>query len=362
MFCPYIAACWELAKCDVTATFGLMVKFQWMHPTQEPVSMVHEWLPQSPFWRGPSCQLETPTYSTYKGSSKSSTIEQKGPLYTPEESLEEYLQVSHPGYSNLTRHHEHYPQEPWRTRWPRKSNAEQSAPTIACDTRCASRQLVTTANWRYDVSQDWLWDACLLASVRWGTHKTSQCGHASLWRWRPWCGPSQGEGFSCEWICCKEDPHYCIRQSTRNSLEQDQVQRALWNSSRSCHKISLNQPWSRNLEIPWGFLARDVLCGLNCCLCHVRKHKLKALWKRKVWYETAQRTLHQKPSAKSGNGNLHGTESTTRVTQTSCSGRNSAICARNMGAHVLRTTSECPRYENGKKNLIPIQPRKAQRN
>ncbi len=62
-------------------------------------------------------------------------------------------------------------------------------------------------------------------------------------------------------------------------------------SSRSCHKTNNNQPWCKNLEIPWGSLAWDVLCRLNWGLCHARKYKLKVLRKSMVWYAIAQQTF-----------------------------------------------------------------------
>ncbi len=43
---------------------------------------------------------------------------------------------------------------------------------------------------RYDVPWDWLWDACQIAVVRWGSR--------------------------CKGFRSKEGPHYCIEQSTRN--------------------------------------------------------------------------------------------------------------------------------------------------
>ncbi len=137
------------------------------------------------------------------------------------------------------------PQEPWRSRWLQERDVEQSAPTHACHTHCASRQLGTTANWRYDVPCDWLQDACQMARVRWGT--------------------------SCKGFCSEEGPHYWIEPSSRNQLERDQVQRALGKLSRSCCQTSNNQPWFMSLEIPWGFLAWAVLCWLSGGLCHGRK-------------------------------------------------------------------------------------------
>jgi hypothetical protein len=43
---------------------------------------------------------------------------------------------------------------------------------------------------RYGVPWDWLWDACHVAGVRWGSR--------------------------CEGFCSKEGPHYCFEQSARN--------------------------------------------------------------------------------------------------------------------------------------------------
>ena len=67
----------------------------------------------------------------------------------------------------------------------------------------ASRPLRITAAQRYGVPRDWLWDACHLARVRWGTH--------------------------CKGYCGEEVTHYCIEQSARNPLNCEQVQRALGN-------------------------------------------------------------------------------------------------------------------------------------
>ncbi len=67
----------------------------------------------------------------------------------------------------------------------------------------ASRPLRITAAQRYGVPRDWLWDACHLARVCWGTR--------------------------CEGFCSLEGPHYHIEQSTRNPLECEQVCTALGN-------------------------------------------------------------------------------------------------------------------------------------
>ncbi len=107
------------------------------------------------------------------------------------------------------------PQEPGRTRRPQERDVEQSAPTHARHTPYASRQLGTTADWRYDVPQDWLWEACRMATVRWGTH--------------------------CKEFCSKEGLLYQMEWSAKNHLECDQVQRAPEKLSRSCRLTSNNQ-------------------------------------------------------------------------------------------------------------------------
>ncbi len=125
------------------------------------------------------------------------------------------------------------PQEPWRSRWLQERDVEWSAPAHTRHTHCTSRQLGTTANQRCDIPWDWLQDACQMARVCWGTR--------------------------CKGFCSREGPHYRIERSARNSLECNQVQRALGKLSRSCRQTSNNQPWLMSLEIHWGFLAQAVL-------------------------------------------------------------------------------------------------------
>ncbi len=95
------------------------------------------------------------------------------------------------------------PQESWRSRWPQERDVEQSALTHACHTHCASRQLGTIADWRFDIPWDWLWDACQMARVHWGTR--------------------------CKGFCCKGGLHYQIEQSARNPLEHNKCQECLGN-------------------------------------------------------------------------------------------------------------------------------------
>ncbi len=137
------------------------------------------------------------------------------------------------------------PQEFWRTRRPQVRDVEQSALIHACHTHCASRQLGTTADQRYEVPWDWLQESCQMARVQWGTR--------------------------CKGFCSKEGPHYQIEQSARNLMECNQVQREPEKLSRSCCQTSNNQPLFAILEIPWGFLSRAVLHRLSKGLCPVRK-------------------------------------------------------------------------------------------
>ncbi len=95
-------------------------------------------------------------------------------------------------------------------------------------------------------------------------------------------------------ICSKEHPHYCIRQSARNPLEQDQVQRALERLSRSCHRTSNNQPRFMSMEIPWGYLAGAVLL--------ISSKKVQAqgscVKKQKGWWAITQWTVAPESSGK----------------------------------------------------------------
>ncbi len=76
---------------------------------------------------------------------------------------------------------------PWRM-W--EKDAEWSALTIAHCIHGASEPLGMTVAQIYDIPWDWLWDACHMAGVRWGTR--------------------------CKGFCSKEGPHYCSERSARN--------------------------------------------------------------------------------------------------------------------------------------------------
>ncbi len=229
------------------------------------------------------------------------------------------------------------PQEPWRTRRPWGRDIERAAPTQAHHTHCVSKQLGTTADRRYDVPRDWLWKACQMARVRWGTR--------------------------CKGFRSKEGPHYWIDQSARNLLERDQVQRAPEKSSRSCCQTSNNQPLFTSLEISWGFLSQAVLRWLSGGSCHVRKCQFEnIMWEEKVWFAIAKWTFTWETFGKKAErGKKAGTNSCTRFPRASYFQKTRNVCQKYGGACTM-WYSEYDWYKNGMRNRIPAQPRKVQRN
>ncbi len=209
------------------------------------------------------------------------------------------------------------PQDSWRSRWPQERDVEGSAPTQAHHTHCASRQLDTTADWRYDVPWDWLWDACQMARVHWGT--------------------------CCEGLCSKVGPHYQLEQSARNQLEPNQVQRVLGKLSRSCRQTSNNQPLFTSLEIPWGFLAWSVLRWLSAGLCHARKCQFEKFCMRrkgmicKLPMDVCMRNLLQKVER----GKKTGTNSCTRFPRESCFKKMHHVCHVRMSDCCLQGIEPC---------------------
>ncbi len=198
------------------------------------------------------------------------------------------------------------PQEPWRSRWPWERDNEQSGLTNTHHTHCASRQLGTTADQRYDVPWDWLQDAHQMARVHWGTR--------------------------CKGFCSKESPHYRSERSARNQLERNQVQRALVKLSRSCHQTSNNQPWFTTWKIPWGFLAWAVLHWLSVGLCHARKFQFEEFCVRRKGMirelptDVCMRNLRQKAERETGSN------SCTRFPRASCFKKTHHVCQKNGGA------------------------------
>jgi hypothetical protein len=97
--------------------------------------------------------------------------------------------------------------------------------------------------WRCDVPRDWLWDAYLMAGVRWGSR--------------------------CEGFCSKEGPHYCFMQSVRKMI------------------INLIHELEITLGIPSGAVLRS-LVGL---MSWEEVSVWGFLWVRKVWFAFAQWTF-----------------------------------------------------------------------
>ncbi len=158
--------------------------------------------------------------------------------------------------------HEQMLQEPWRSRWPQERDVGQSAPTHACHTHCASRQLGTRANQRCVLPRDWLWDAWQMARVHWGTR--------------------------CKGFFCKEGPQYWIEQKARSLLEHKQVQNA-WGIVQKLSSDRQQSTWFTSLEIPSGFFAQAVLHWLSWGLCQARKCQFEdtSMWEEKVWFAIA---------------------------------------------------------------------------
>ncbi len=203
------------------------------------------------------------------------------------------------------------PQVPWRTWRLQERDIEQLALTHACHTHCASSQLGTTANQRYDIPWDWLWEACQMARVRWGTR--------------------------CKGFCCEEGPHYRMEQNARNHLECNQVQGAPEKLSRSCHQTSNNQPLFTSLEIHCGFLSQAVLCRLSGGWCHARKFQFQNfLWEEKVWFASSQWTFAWETFGERRNGERKPVLIFVPGSHDCLALRKGVMCARNMGVHVWR--------------------------
>ncbi len=126
---------------------------------------------------------------------------------------------------------------PWKMQ---ERDAEWSAPDYrASHPRCFVPLGMTVAQ-RYDVPQDWLWDACYMAGV---------------------CLGSRCEGYRS-----KECPHYCPVWSARK-LSYDKQQSTLFMS----------------LEIPWGFHTQAVLRSLAGLMSCKKVSVQGFLWVGKVW-------------------------------------------------------------------------------
>ncbi len=208
---PYIAApIWVLG--DVMAKFSALraTNFGGTYKNQK-IFLVHEWQVSQKTHLVISRLLHT--FSTRRSTSKNGTGKDylsrylMSPMKSTFKCLVKQTLLWRVIMSKM-------PQIPWRSRWPQERDIERSAPTHPHHTYCASRQLGNTANQSYGIPWDWLWDACHIARVHWGT--------------------------CCEGFRCKVGLHYQMEQSARNPLECKQRQRVLGKFSRSCCQTSNN--------------------------------------------------------------------------------------------------------------------------
>ncbi len=177
------------------------------------------------FVRDLSRHIETPTWNFYKEIYKQRWYQNGLLIAFLEESREEYLKClckQTPLWLVIMSKSLRNPEEQADRK---KKDVEQSASPHTHHTHCPSSQLGTIADRRCDVPRDWLWEACHMARVRWGTR--------------------------CKGFHSKEGPHYWMERSAINHLECDQVQRAPEKLSSSCRQTSNNQPYSRVWKTLW---------------------------------------------------------------------------------------------------------------
>ncbi len=210
--------------------------------------------------------------------------------------------------SALTCCQEQKPQEPRRTRWLQEMGHGAISPNSGASHPLHSYAVGYYSRSKYDVPWDWLREACHTERVRWKAR--------------------------CEGFCSKEGPHYWIKQSVRNQLECNQVQRALEKPSGSCLLTSNKQP----ISLVWKSL-HDSSPGLHCvdfAEAYVMQENVSSrIFTRKgmICVQSNGR-LHEKPSQrKAEQGKNAGTYSGARFPQLS-NFKKHVMCSRNMGVHV----------------------------
>ncbi len=187
---------------------------------------------------------------------------------------------------------------PWKTQG---RDTEWSAPTIAHHIHSASVPLGMTVAQRYDVRWDWLWDACHMAGVHWGT--------------------------GCKGFCSKEGPHYNFEQSMRK-LSYDKQQSTFFTS----------------LD-PLGIPYPSCTALLSKAYVTWESGAQGFLWVRKMWFVFFQRRFAPETFSERQKGERSPVVSLYQVPASVLLQEIHAFCAKNMGAHVRHTTSECQRYQ-----------------
>ncbi len=157
-----------------------------------------------------------------------------------------------------------------------KRGVEQSAPTHACHTHCTPMQLGTTADQRYDVHRDWLWE-----HAKWQGYVEEPAAKDFVARKVCTIKWNKVQGTSWNAIRCKEHlqshPAAVVRQATINLIHE--------------------------LEIPSGFLSRAVLRLLSGGLCHGRKCQFEDLGEKKRYdLQLPNGRLHKKSLEKGRTG------------------------------------------------------------
>ncbi len=153
---------------------------------------------------------------------------------------------------------------------------------------------------RCDVPRDWLWDACHMAGVRWGSH--------------------------CKGFCSMEGPHYCFMGSPRNMT------------------INLIHEFGNPLGIPSRAVLRSLAGLVSCKEVSVRGF----LWVRKVWFAFAQRTFAP--------------ETFGERQKASCFEKPMCSVPEIWGRMYDILPRSAKGMRNGTRNWIPMQPRKARSN
>ncbi len=167
---------------------------------QEPefLFLVHEWCS---FARDPSQCIKTPPWILRRG------LRAKVVLET------DYLsrfwriharvsQASHQADSALTRPQEQKPQEPTRTSWPQEKGTWAISPNSCVSHPLHSHVFGYYSQSKYYVLQDWLWEACHKARVRWGAR--------------------------CKGFCSKEGPHYHFLTKCQESAGTQSGAKSAW--------------------------------------------------------------------------------------------------------------------------------------
>ncbi len=200
------------------------------------------------------------------------------------------------------------PQEPQRSRRPQERDVQWSAPFHARHTHCATRQLGTTADRRYNIPRDWLREACQMARV----HCETRC-----------------TGF-----CCKECPNYRIEQSARNQWNAIKCKEPLGSHSEAVIRqatISLySQVWkSLGDSLP------ELFCA-NLAEAYVTRESvsLRTLCEKKSMIrdqptDVCMRNLQQK--AEWGNNTC--TNPCTRFPRASCFKKTCNVCQKYGGTY-----------------------------